>query len=165
MGSFGNEYTANLQVLLPLAVAIAIILPVFGAWFNRLMDKLRGKEEHTSLYVAIGFLANVVAGALISWKAALLFLVLFSLDGVFMIVGEYKRTEKKPKAIPAPRLARKRMPYAANGLIDDIRMAAKEIHKLLGEWIKSHEPGTLLKIQRELTTVLLKLEELKNIQG
>lgn len=164
MGDFGNEYTANLQVLLPLLVAIVIVLPVFGAWFNRLMDKLKGKE-HSSIYVAIGFLANLAAGALISWKAALLFLILFSLDGIFMIVGEFNRTEKKPKTQPAPRLARKRMPYAANGLIDDSRMAAKEIHKLLGEEIKSHEPGTLVKIQRELTTVLLKLEELKNIQG
>jgi hypothetical protein len=112
LGDFGNEYVANLQVLLPLIVAIVIGLPVFGYAYNKLMDALKGKE-HTSVYVAGGVLFTLAAGAVVSWKAALLFMVLFGLDGIFMIVGEFKRTEKQVKA---PR--RKRMPYVANGLLD-----------------------------------------------
>lgn len=156
MGDFGNEYVANLQVLLPLAVAILILLPLFGWLYNRLMDNLKGKE-HTSVYVAGGVLVTLAAGAIISWKAALLFTVLFGLDGIFMIVGEFKRTEKQQKSA-----RRKRLPYAANGLLDDAKIAATEIHRLMG---KDMQAETLLKVQRELTTVLLKLEELKNIQS
>jgi hypothetical protein len=155
LGDFGNEYVANLQVLLPLIVAIVLGLPMFGHAYNKLMDALKGKE-HTSIYVAGGVLFTLAAGALISWKSALLFTVLFALDGIFMIVGEFKRTEKQSKT---PR--RKRMPYAANGLIDDAKIAATEIHKLMGKEMNMLE---LVKVQRELTTVLLRLEELKNIQ-
>jgi hypothetical protein len=155
LGDFGNEYVANLQVLLPLIVAIVLGLPMFGHAYNKLMDALKGKE-HTSIYVAGGVLFTLAAGALISWKSALLFTVLFALDGIFMIVGEFKRTEKQSKT---PR--RKRMPYAANGLIDDAKIAATEIHKLMGKELNMLE---LVKVQRELTTVLLRLEELKNIQ-
>jgi hypothetical protein len=159
MGDFGNEYVSNLHLALPLAVAILIGLPVFGYAYNKLMDALKGKE-HTSMYVAVGVLFTLAVGALISWKSALFFLVLFSLDGIFMIAGEFKRTEKQHKSPPR----RKRMGYAASGLIDDAKMAASEIHRLMGKEVEAHEPGTLVKMQRELTTVLLKLEELKNIQ-
>ena len=72
MGEFGNEYVANLQVLYPLIVAIAILLPLFGWLYNRLMDTLKGKE-HSSVYVAGGVLITLIAGAAISWKSALLF--------------------------------------------------------------------------------------------
>jgi hypothetical protein len=159
MGNFGNEYVTNSQVVFPLAVAIIFLLIIFGYFYNRLMDNLKGKE-HTSLYVVGGVIVTIAAAALISWKSALLFTILFLLDGIFMIVGEFKRTEKQAKN---PR--RKRMPYAANGLIDDAKMAGIEIHRLMGKELDAHEPGTLLKIQRELTTVLLKLEELKKNQG
>jgi hypothetical protein len=158
LGDFGNEYVANLQVLLPLIVAVVLGLPMFGHAYNKLMDALKGKE-HTSVYVAGGVLFTLAAGALISWKSALLFTVLFALDGIFMIVGEFKRTEKQAKAS-----RRKRMGYAANGIIDDAKIAASEIHRLMGKELEAHEPVTLVKIQREVTTVLLKLEELKNIQ-
>ncbi len=84
-GDFMNEYAANLQVFLPIVVAIAILLPVFGYFYNRLMDKLKGKE-HTSVYVAGGVLVTLGAGAFISWKASLLFLVLFILDGVMRLM-------------------------------------------------------------------------------
>ena len=75
-----------------------------------------------------------------------------------MMIGEFKRTEKQQKSA-----RRKRLPYVANGLLDDAKMSAAEIHRLMGKDFQS-EPNTLLKVQRELTTVLLKLEELKNIQ-
>jgi hypothetical protein len=158
MGDFGNEYVSNLHLALPLAVAIIFLLIIFGYFYNRLMDSLKGKE-HTSLYVVGGVIVTIGAAALISWKSSLLFTILFLLDGIFMIVGEFKRTEKQAKT---PR--RKRMGYAANGIIDDAKIAASEIHRLMGKELEVHEPGTLVKIQRELTTVLLKLEELKNIQ-
>lgn len=78
LGDFLNEYAAKLHVFLPLIVAVIILLPVFGYFYNRLMDKLKGKE-HMSVYVAGGVLVTLAAGAIISWKSALLFLVLFGL--------------------------------------------------------------------------------------
>lgn len=158
MGDFGNEYVSNLQVFLPLIVALVILLPLFGWLYNRLMDSLKGKE-HTSIYVTGGVLITIAAGAAISWKSALLFLVLFVLDGVFMIVGEFQRTEKQAKT---PR--RKRMPYAANGLIDEAKMAAAELHKHIGQYLQSDDPKQINQMQVEVTTILLKLTELKSIQ-
>lgn len=158
MGSFGNEYAANSQVVYPLAIAIIFLLSIFGYFYNRLMDKLKGKE-HTSLYVAGGVLVTIGAAALISWKSALLFMVLFSLDGIFMIVGEFKRTEKQAKT---PR--RKRMPYAANGLLDEAKMSATELHKHIGQYLESSDPKKINLMQVEVTTILLKLTELKSIQ-
>lgn len=158
MGDFLNEYAAKLQVFLPVIVAVVILLPVFGYAYNKLMDKLKGKE-HTSIYVAGGVLVTLGAGALISWKSALLFLILFGLDGIFMIAGEYKRTEKQAKA---PRV--KRLPYKANALIDSAKMSAASMHQLMGRELQSHDPNLLNRIQHELTTVLVSLEELKNIQ-
>jgi hypothetical protein len=158
MGDFGNEYVANLQILLPLIVTIILGLPVFGYAYNKLLDALKGKE-HTSVYVAGGVLFTLAAGALISWKSALLFTVLFALDGIFMIVGEFKRTEKQAKA---PR--RKRMPYAANGLLDEAKMSATELHKHIGQYLESSDPKKINLMQVEVTTILLKLTELKSIQ-
>jgi len=159
LGDFLNEYAANPHVIFPLVVTITFLLIIFGYFYNRLLDKLKGKE-HTSVYVVGGVIVTIAAAALISWKSALLFAILFVLDGIFMVVGEYKRTEKKHKSTPR----RKRMEYAANGLIDETKMSATEIHRLMGKELEAHEPGTLLKIQRELTTILLRLEELKKIQ-
>jgi predicted membrane channel-forming protein YqfA (hemolysin III family) len=157
MGDFLNEYAAKLQVFFPVIVAVIILLPVFGYFYNRLMDKLKGKE-HMSVYVAGGVLVTLGAGALISWKSSLLFLVLFGLDGIFMMVGEYKRTEKQAKT----RI--KRLPYKANAMIDAAKMSATSMHQLMGRELQSHDPILLNRIQHELTTVLVSLEELKNIQ-
>jgi hypothetical protein len=157
MGDFGNEYVSNLHLVLPLAVAIIFILIIFGYFYNRLMDSLKGKE-HTSLYVAGGVIVTIGAGALFSWKSALMFTVLFALDGIFMIVGEFRRTEKKQ----SPR--RKRMPYAANGLIDDAKMSATELHRHMGQYLQSNDAKQINLMQVEVTTILLKLTELKSIQ-
>lgn len=158
MGSFGNEYVANSQVIYPLAVAIIFLLVIFGYFYNHLMDSLKGKE-HTSLYVVGGVLITIGAAALISWKSALLFTVLFTLDGIFMIVGEFKRTEKQAKP---PR--RKRMPYAANGLLDEAKMSATKLHMYVGQYLESNDPKKINQMQVEVTTILLKLTELKSIQ-
>lgn len=158
MGDFGNEYVANLQVIYPLGVALIFLLIIFGYFYNRLMGALKGKE-HTSLYVAGGVLITLAAGAVISWKSALLYLILFALDGIFMMVGEFKRTEKQAKS---PR--RRRMPYAANGLIDDAKMSATELHKHIGQYLQSNDPKQINQMQVEVTTILVRLTELKNIQ-
>jgi hypothetical protein len=157
LGDFLNEYAAKLHVFLPLIVAVMILLPVFGYFYNRLMDKLKGKE-HMSVYVAGGVLVTLAAGALISWKSALLFLVLFGLDGIFMIAGEYRRTEKQAKARV------KRLPYKANGLLDDMKMAATSMRQLIGKMLETPDDKLLNRIQHELMTVMVAIEELKNIQ-
>lgn len=158
MGDFLNEYAVNSQVGLPLAVAIIFLLMGFGYFYNRLMDSLKGKE-HTSLYVAGGVLVTIGAAALVSWKAALLMTILFILDGLPMIVGEFRRTHKQERQV-----RRKRMPYAANGLIDECKMSAEKIHKLIGEELKEGTGKNIPQMSHELTVVLLKLAELKNIQ-
>jgi len=158
MGDFLNEYAAKLQVFYPVIVAVIILLPVFGYFYNRLMDKLKGKE-HMSVYVAGGVLVTLGAGALISWKSAVLFLILFCLDGAFMMAGEFKRTERQAKA---PRV--KRLPYKANAIIDDLKLSATSMHHILGKEIDAHEVQNITRIQRELATVLVSIEALKNIQ-
>lgn len=157
LGDFLNEFAANLQVFLPLIVAVVILLPMFGYFYNRLMDKLKGKE-HTSMYVAGGVLVTLAAGALISWKSALLFLILFGLDGIFMIIGEYRRTERKA------RTRVRRLPYKANGLLDEIKMAATSMRHLIGKMLEIPDDKLLTRIQQELMTILVAIEELKNIQ-
>lgn len=158
MGSFGNEYAANLQILWPLSIAIIFLLLNFGYFYNRLMDSLKGKE-HTSLYVAGGVLVTIAVAALISWKSALLFTVLFTLDGIPMIVGEFKRTHKQER-----QSRRKRMPYVCNGLIDEAKMSAEKINRLIGKAIEKEDWKLIAQLSNENTVVLLKLTELKNIQ-
>jgi len=158
LGDFSNEYVVNSHVLLPLAVAIVFLLIIFGYFYNRLMDTLKGKE-HTSLYVVGGVIVTIVAATLISWKSAFLFTVLFSLDGIFMIVGEFRRTEKQAKS---PR--RRRMPYAANGLIDAIKMSAVELNRLIGQYLQNNDPRKLNEAQVEVAKILISSTELKNIQ-
>ena len=84
MGAFSNEFDAKL--LIGLGVFALMAAPMFGYFYNKLMDRLDNEHEHTSLYVAGGNLFTLLIGALISWKAALLFFVLFALDGMPMIV-------------------------------------------------------------------------------
>ena len=159
MGSFGNEYAANSQVLWPLSITLFFLLIIFGYFYNRLMDSLKGKE-HTSLYVALGVLITIGAAALISWKSALLFTVLFILDGIPMIVGEFKRTHKQEKQ----QVRRRRMPYVANALIDDAKMSAERINQLIGKAIEKEDWKLIAQLTNENTVVLLRLTELKNIQ-
>ena len=160
MGSFLNQYAVNLQVILPLAVAILIGLPVFGYSYNKLMDALNGKE-HASIYVACGVLLTLAVGALISWKSALLFTILFALDGFFMIAGEFKRTEKKQKSV-----RRKRYPYTANGILEEAKMAIASARRTYGKAIKAGKvtPDDLLLIEHELNTINLKILEIQQIQ-
>lgn len=159
MGSFLNEYVLNPQVLFPLGIAIFFLLIIFGYFYNRLMDSLKGKE-HTSLYVVGGVLVTIAAAALISWKSALLFIVLFLLDGIPMIIGEFKRTHRQEKQ----QVRRRRMPYVANALIDEAKMASQEINRLIGKAIKEEDWKIVAQLTIENTVILLKLTELKNIQ-
>lgn len=160
MGNFLNEYALNSQILLPLAVAILISLPIFGYAYNKLMDSLRGKE-HTSIFVAGGVFVTLAAGALISWKSALMFFALFTLDGIFMITGEFKRTEKRQKSV-----RRRRMPYVANSLLDETMMAITEARTYMGKSIKGGKVSLedLLIIEHEINTAGLKIMEVKQIQ-
>ena len=61
LGSFLNEYAANSHVLSVWLVAVLIGLPVFAFFYNRFIDRLKGKE-HTSLYVAFGNLVTIFGG-------------------------------------------------------------------------------------------------------
>ena len=155
MGAFGNEFDAKL--LIGLGVFAAMAAPMFGFFYNNLMDRLDSEHEHTSLYVAGGNLFTLLIGALISWKAAVLFFLLFVLDGLPMIIGEFKRTAKKVKA---PR--RRRMPYAANGLLDEAKMSSENARKLIGKTEVTKDDLRL--IEHELSTITLKIMEVKQIQ-
>jgi hypothetical protein len=155
MGAFSNEF--DVKLLIGLGVFALMAAPMFGYFYNKLMDRLDNEHEHTSLYVAGGNLFTLLIGALISWKAALLFFVLFALDGMPMVVGEFKRTHRKMKS---PR--RKRMPYAANGLLDEAKMASEQARKLIGKTDVTKDDLRL--IEHELSTITLKIMEVKQIQ-
>ena len=133
-GDFLNEYAANPQVFLPLIVFAAMAMPTFGYFYNLLMDRLDDSHEHTSLWVAIGNLTTLTIGAFFSWKAALLILILFVLDGLPMIAGDFIR-DKKREATPRV----KRFPYKANAFLDDIQMAGTEARRILGQSIKKQQ--------------------------
>ena len=164
MGSFFNEFAVNLYPAL--IVFAGLGLPTFGYFYNQLMNKLDGKREHTSLYVAIGVSVTLLVGGLFSWKSALMNFALFGLSGLPMIFGEFKRTELKHEKEKTPR--RKRMPYAANGRIDDANMSATEASRLLGMALREKDPAIralqLASISHELHNVSRNLLELKMIQ-
>jgi hypothetical protein len=155
MGHFSNEFGSKL--LVGLAVFVVMASPIFGYFYNRLMNRLDGDHEHTSMYVAGGVLFTLGMAALISWKASLLMLILFMLDGFPMIVGEFARTEKK---IKSPR--RRRMPYAANGLLDEAKMSSEEARRLMNKPQITQDDLRL--IDHEIATTILKIMEVKQIQ-
>lgn len=162
MGDFLNEIGANL--LIASVVFVTVSAPTFGVFFNQFIDRLKGEYEHTSIYVAIGVAITLVLGALISWKSFLLYSVLFVLTGLPMIFGEYRRTEQKRKTAPR----RKRLPYAANGILDDARMSTTEAHRLIGKALEAKSNEEIYKYiagaSHELTTITSKLAEVKQIQ-
>jgi hypothetical protein len=159
LGSFGNEYVLNLHWLVGLGVYIFMAAPVFGYFFNKLMDNL-SDHEHTSMYVAVGNFITICFGALISWKAGIFFLILFGLTGLPMIIGEYRRTARK---VRAPRV--KRMPYKVTGLIDKAIMDATEMNMVIGQYLEKKDPEKIIRLQNKLTSVLLNLSEARNIQN
>lgn len=165
MGSFLNEFAANL--LTALAVFAVMGLPIFSIFYNTLMDRLASRNEHPSLYVAIGVGVTLLVGGLFSWKAMLLYAALFFLSGLPMIVGEFKRTEKKRERVKS--LRRKRLPYAANGMIADVHDAAKEAHRLTMMAVRSNGKNVETAVQlagigAELNEIITKTVELKLIQ-
>ena len=159
-GSFVNEFDTNLQIAL--VVFVTATAPTFGYFYNRLMDQL-GEHEHTSLYVAIGVFITLVFVGLLSWKAALLSLVVFGLTGMPMIAGEFKRTERKKRT---PRV--RRLPYKANGIIDDAKMASVQAHRAINQAIVATKSEEIYKhltaAALELDTITGKLAEVKQIQ-
>lgn len=161
MDGFLNELDANL--LIALAVFVATGSPVFGIFYNQAIDKLKGEYEHLSLYVAIGVSVTLVFVSLLSWKAALLTLIVFCLTGLPMIFGEFRRTEKRRKTV-----RRKRLPYAANGLIDDAKMATIRAHEKMTRASATNSLEEIYKLQRdaalELITITEKLSEVRRIQ-
>lgn len=164
LGDFLNEYAAKL--FWPMAVAALFLLPIFGHFYNKLMDALDGNDEHASIYVALGNLATIGAAALFSWKAGLLFLIFFIADGLPMIYGEFKRTSKRVYEKKQPR--RKRLPYAANGRVDDATMAISEAQRLVGKALKEKDLAIrslqLAEAIHELGHAHAKLLEVKLIQ-
>ena len=166
MDKFLNEYVMN--SLPALIVFVVWLLPSFGYFYNKLMDRLTSRLEHTSLYVAIGVAVTIAVGALFSWKAALMYLILFGLSGLPMIIGEFKRTERKIISAKAPR--RKRLPYAANGRIEDAYDYVKEGQRLIDVAMKNNGQNVesalpLAEATTVLNRALTNLMEVKMIQN
>ena len=77
MGEFLNGFVAKLQALPALIVFVVLSLPTFAYFYNKLMDRILSRTEHTSLYVVGGVAVTLAAGALFSWKSGLLYFILF----------------------------------------------------------------------------------------
>ncbi len=169
LGPFLNEFAANPTIFWSMLTGALFLLGIFGYFFNKLMDQLKN-GEHTSHYVVIGVAVTLLVAALFSWKAALLLFVLFVMDGIFMVVGEHRRTlaEKEAEEEQKKTPRRKRLPYAANGRIDDARMSVVEACRLVGMTLKEKDPTAramqLATISHELNNADRKLLELKLIQ-
>lgn len=157
MGDFGNEFGENLQM--GVAVFIVFAAPLFGFFFNRLIDHLP-ENEHTSLYVVIGVAVTLVFVGLLSWKAALLSLVIFGLTGLPMIAGDFRRSLKAIRSAPR----RKRLPYVANAHIDSILMSVASLNRLSERYLENTDQKLILKMQLEHMKILSSANELKNIQ-
>ena len=86
--------------------------------------------------------------------------------GVPMIVGEFKRTNKKVIEKKSPR--RKRLPYAASGRIEDAADSITEASRLLGLALKEKDITVralqMATASHELHNASTKLLELKVIQ-
>lgn len=168
LGDFLNEFVANPTAFWTTAVASFFSLAIFGYFYNKLMDHLKDGDEHTSLYVAIGVAVTIAVASFFSWKAGLLSIILFAASGTPMILGEFRRTKVRVDERKASPPRRKRLPYAANGRIDDATMGAKEASRLLLLALKEKEPTAralqLATASHELNDVLVKLLELKTIQ-
>jgi len=168
MGDFLNQFAANVQVLPALIIFMILVLPIFGYFYNKLMDQLTGRSEHTSLYVAIGVGVTILAGALFSWKSAIMYFALFVCSGLPMIIGEFRRTEAKK--VKAKTVRRKRLPYAANGCIEDAHDALTEAQRLLGLAMRNNGKNVesaipLAHASTELNRAIGKLVELRLIQN
>lgn len=162
MDGFGNEFDVKLQIAL--AVFVVVIAPVFGYFYNNLMDRLT-ENEHSSLYVVIGVAVTIILSSAISWKSALLMAVLFGLTGLPMIIGEFNRTKRKQRKEQQEKsIRRRRLPYAANGLIDEIKMSGFELKNYLKKYLETSDPKQLHMALVEVTNILVKTMELKSIQ-
>ncbi len=160
MGSFGNEFDVKLQI--GIGVAVFILAPVFGYFYNRFIDTRRD-GEHTSLWVAVGVTITIILAALISWKSAVLMCILFALTGLPMIIGDIQRNDARAKKAKSTR-GRKRLPYAANGLIDEARMAVTDMINHLSKFIETNDNKYLHLAQIILARLVSILSELKGIQ-
>jgi hypothetical protein len=164
MGAFMNEIDVKLQTAFVVFVIVAA--PMFGYFYNRLIDSLKSRFEHMSVYVVGGVTITLVFVALLSWKAALLALGIFTLTGLPMIVGEFCRTNRKMKQARRPR--RLRLPYAANGILDEAKMASTQAHQAITKAINTNNPAEQYKhmaaAAMELVTITAKIAEVKQIQ-
>lgn len=169
LGDFLSEYAVNLFWIF--AVAAFFALPIFGYFYNKFIDGLK-EREHLSIYVALGTLVTLAIGSLFSWKSSLLYLILFTLSGLPMIFGEFNRTKRldaeKAEQEKESKLRRKRLPYAANGIIDEAKMAAKEARRLIGNATKAkNDVERALQQTYALNEIIIieeKIMELKLIQ-
>ena len=111
--------------------------------------------------VAVGNLFTILIAGLISWKAALLFL--FALDCLPMVLGEFRRTEKRETTRV------KRLPYKVNGHLRDADEALDLAHKFIGSAIDATEPERhfemLSRANHELASALTAIKQARSIQG
>ena len=164
MGNFLNEFAANLQVFLPLVVGLALGLLIFGYFYNRIVAG--DKTGQRSLYVIGGVLVTLLAGALFSWKAAALYLVLFSLSGLFMAIGDYQRGRAAANAPKKPRI--KRSSYKINGLVDACAMSVEQSNQYLLDALRKNDRADLIQLialaQNEYSNMRLAIQQIRSIQ-
>ncbi len=106
-------------------------------------------------------MGNFVSEYVINTK--FVWIVIFAI--IFLVIIFRLKQQLKDK--PEKQVRRRRMPYAANGLLDEAKMAGTEARAVLGKAIKKNGGMThedLHVIEHELNTVILKIIEVQQIQ-
>jgi hypothetical protein len=152
-GPFLNEFTANPSTLMAVAGAVVLVLALFSWLYNGLMNRRKGENVYTAIYVVGGVTVTLFGAALISWKAALLVLVCFMASGVPMIIGDMVRSTKRQRT---DNHKPKRLPYRANGLIKDAFDLLFDANHSLTELVE-RKPLSMEEMMRLVARIAIKV--------
>lgn len=166
-GSFLNPFLEDARMFVPVAIGIALALFLFGYFYNRALDNMSERRGRTAFFVVGGTLFTLGMIAILSWKAAVLALCAFAIDGAWMIMGDVTRAiSRLEKENRNPRKQRKPLPYAAAALVDDSIMALSVSQRIVKEMLKDGLDGKKVGlIGLQIAEAIQKLIEARKVEG
>lgn len=166
LGDFLNTSVQDTQNFWSVLAGVVITLVIFGYFYNRRIGSLEEKESiPTSFHVVGGTLITLAIVAMISWKAAVLCLLAFAIDGAFMIVGDVARAFERVKK-DSRNTRRKPLPYAAAAIIDEAVMALSDSQRMIKNMLKEGVDGKKLGlVGMQIGEAIQKLIEARKVEG